>query len=144
MSVFCVKNQWQVVVDISLLCVHILPEATEKETASKVGGNYKNICSGLYLWQDFIQFLKVSGMPAATLTERVTWTWLADTWVDVFRLCSCLMGQEQLCVNCRVQHIDYSLLKLCSLKKACYRYTVGQLLWRDAAVLYCTIGITFG
>lgn len=49
MSVFCVKNQWQVVVDISLLCIHILPEATEKETASKVGGNYKNICSGLYL-----------------------------------------------------------------------------------------------
>lgn len=112
------------------------PEMLEETT--------KTICSGLYLWQDFIQFLKVSGMPAATPTERVTWTQLANTWVDVFGLCSCLVGQEELCVSCRVQHTDYSLLKLCSLKKACYRYRVGQLLWRDAAVLYCTMGIIFG
>lgn len=42
MSVVCVKNQSQVVVDTSLLYVHILPETREKQTARNVGGNYKN------------------------------------------------------------------------------------------------------
>lgn len=55
-----------------------------------------------------------------------------------------LWGRSMLCMSCRLQHVDYMLLKLCSLKKVCYRYTVGQLLWHDAAVLYCTISIIFG
>lgn len=46
-------------------------------------------------------------------------------------------------MNCRLQHIDYMLLKLCSLE-VCYKCTVGQLLWHDAAVLCCTISIIFG
>lgn len=41
MSVVCVKNQSQVVVDTSLLYVHVLPETREKQTARNVGGNYK-------------------------------------------------------------------------------------------------------
>lgn len=107
-----------------------------------MGGNYK---SHLF-W--FVFVTRLHSVPASVRnaisdTLRRAWTSLADTSVDVFRLCSCLTGQEQQCVSCRVQHTDYSLLKLCSLKKACYRYTVGQLLWRDAAVLYCTIGIIF-
>lgn len=55
-----------------------------------------------------------------------------------------LRSRSVLCMNCRLQHIDYMLLKLCSLEKVCYRYTVGQLLWCDAAVFYCTISIIFG
>lgn len=52
------------------------------------------------------------------------------------------MGQKHASMNRSLQHVDYLLLKLCSLKKVCY--TGGQLLWYDAAVLYCTISIIFG
>lgn len=138
------KNQAQVVVDTSLLYVHILPETREKQTARNVGGNYKKHLFWFVFVTRLRSILTVSGMPAVTPTERGTWTQLADTWVDVFGPCSCLVGQEELCVSCREQHTDYSLVKLCSLKKACYRCRVGQLLWRDAAVLFCTMGIIFG
>lgn len=68
----CVKNQSQVVVDTSLLYVHILPETREKQTARNVGGNYKKHLFWFVFVTRLRSILTVSGMPAVTPTERGT------------------------------------------------------------------------
>lgn len=107
-------------------------------------GNGKNVAihSGLYLWKDFIQFLKVSGMPADTHRKN-NLNLTSDILVGVFRLCCYTMEQKHTIYELKTAAHRLCAVKMGSLKKRSSKYTVGQLLWCDAAVLCCTISIFF-